>query len=192
MVGVTSPLFRNGDIRGGRNLVIWYVVGTAVSATAIFAALKVASLGVSAALPSGLRYLVLASCVGTLLVLDVLGRTPRLNRQTSQRLRTLPPSARGFLWGIDIGLQFTTIKVTSLVWVLMLLSVADPRHAPLAVLVYYAAFLSTEAVAVLLDLRLGPARVFGKLQRTRFRHAARMASATLLVPVVAVVVSRAF
>src|SRR6266545_2993148 len=141
---------------------------------------------------SGRRSLVLASCVGTLLVLDVLGRTPRLNRQTSQRLRTLPPSARGFLWGIDIGLQFTTIKVTSLVWVLMLLSVADPRHAPLAVLVYYAAFLSTEAVAVLLDLRLGPARVFGKLQRTRFRHAARMASATLLVPVVAVAVSRAF
>src|SRR5438094_188043 len=34
MVGVTSPLFRGGDVRGGRNLAIWYVVGTAFAATA--------------------------------------------------------------------------------------------------------------------------------------------------------------
>jgi hypothetical protein len=189
MVGVTSPLFRRGDVRGGRNLAIWYVVGTALAGTAVFLVLKAASVGVSA-VPAGPRYLGLGACVAVLLVLDLLGRTPRVNRQTPQRLRTLPPGVRGFLWGLDIAAQFTTIKVTSLVWVLMLLCVADPRHAPLAVAVYYAAFLLTEAVAVALDLGLGPTRVFNRLQGRGLRHAARVASVALLVPVVAFALAR--
>src|SRR5439155_5294547 len=175
MVGVTSPLFRGGDVRGGRNLAFWYVVGTALAGTAVFLVLKALSIGASA-VPAGPRYLGLGVCVAVLLVLDLLGRTPRVNRQTPQRLRTLPPGMRGFLWGVDIGTQFTTIKVTSLVWVLMLLCVADPRHAPLAVAVYYAAFLLIEAVAIVLDLRLGPARVFNRLQGRQLRNAARATS----------------
>src|SRR5436853_6674 len=84
-VGVTSPLFRGGDVRGGRDLAIWYVVGTALAGTAVFLVLKAASVGVSA-VPAGPRYLGLGACVAILLVLDLLGRTPRVNRQTPQRL----------------------------------------------------------------------------------------------------------
>ncbi len=191
MVGVTSPLFRSGDVRGGRALAVWYVLGTAVAGAAILAAVELASSGVSAVLPAGRRYLVLAVCAAVLLVLDVFGVTPRWNRQTPQRLRALPPGLRGFLWGLDIGMLFTTIKVTSLVWVLLLWSVVDPGHATIAVVVFYAAFLATEVVAVLLDLRLGPARVFGRLQGPGFRYAARVASVAVLLPVVAVALTRA-
>src|SRR5690348_15479587 len=109
------------------------MVGTTVAGAVILAGLELASNGVAAVLPVGPRYLVLAVCVAVLLVLDALGRTPRWNRQTPQRLRVLPPGLRGFLWGLDIGMLFTTIKVTSLVWVLLLWSIAEPRVAPLAV-----------------------------------------------------------
>lgn len=191
MVGVTSPLFRHGDIRGGLALAGWYVVGTALAGAVVFGAVTVVSVGVSA-LPSETRYLVVAPCLVVLLVLDLLGRTPRVDRQTFQRLSHLPPAVRGFVWGVDIGLLFTTIKVTSLVWVVLLLSAADPGHALLAVGVFYGAYLAAEAVAVALDLGLGPARVFSALQRPGFRLSARFVSAVVLVPVIAAAVSRVF
>lgn len=190
MVGVTSPLIRNGKTRDGVALFGWYVMGTAFAGSIVFTGLSIISLGVSAVLPAGARYLLLAFCVGVLLVLDVFGKTPHVSRQTAQRLVDLPPSVRGFAWGLDIGLLFTTIKVTSLVWVLLLLSVAYPRHALVAVFAFYVAYLLTESVATIFDIALGSARVFSRLQGRWFRRAARAVSVTLLLPVIVIAVTR--
>jgi hypothetical protein len=190
MVGVTSPLFRGGDVRGGFALAGWYVVGTAISAAVILFGVSVLSLG-AVAVPTGVRGALLAACVGVLLVLDVFGRTPHTNRQTPQRMRLASPSARGFIWGLDIGVLFTTIKVTSLVWVLLLLGIVDPDRAPLAIAVFYATYLLTEAVAVVVDLSLGP-QVFLVMQGKGFQYAARTLSVILLVPVAMAAYTGAF
>ncbi|WP_089005265.1 hypothetical protein [Micromonospora viridifaciens] len=56
----------------------------------------------------------LAVLFGTL---DLLDRTPHIWRQVPQRLvRTLPAGTLGTVWGIDLGLLFTTQKTTSLIW----------------------------------------------------------------------------
>jgi hypothetical protein len=57
----------------------------------------------SALVPAPVRYAVVAAGVALLLVLDLAGRTPRMNRQTPQRLSTMPPAVRGFLWGWTSG-----------------------------------------------------------------------------------------
>jgi hypothetical protein len=77
MVGVTSPLFRGGNVCGGFALAWWYVIGTAISAAVILFGVTVASHG-TAMVPAGVRGAALAACVGVLLMLDVFGRTPHV------------------------------------------------------------------------------------------------------------------
>ncbi|WP_163509069.1 hypothetical protein [Fodinicola acaciae] len=176
---MTSPVFRGGDVRGGIALFAGYTVGTGLAAVALLAGVSLMSSAYALISPR-LGYGIVAVAVGTLLVLDIFGRTPHLDRQTPQRLAVLPAPVRGLLWGLDIGLLFTTIKVTSLVWVMLVLAVADPATAVAGIAIFYVATLLIEGVAVAADVKLGPARFFRQLQRQGFRVTARVVSAVIL------------
>jgi hypothetical protein len=52
---------------------------------------------------------------------DLRGRTPTLRRQTDPVWwRTRGHFKAAFLWGFDLGLGFTTIRVASLFWIVLL------------------------------------------------------------------------
>lgn len=75
--------------------------------------------------------LALSGIAGIALALCDLGvagaRTPTLHRQTDPVWwRTVGREGAMFLWGADIGLGFITIRVTSVYWMLALLSLLAP------------------------------------------------------------------
>src|SRR5665213_1845090 len=72
---------------------------------------------------SGIAGIVLALCD-----FGVAGaRTPTLKRQTNPVWwRTVGREGAMFLWGSDIGLGFTTIRVTSVYWLIALMSFLAP------------------------------------------------------------------
>jgi hypothetical protein len=72
---------------------------------------------VAIALPSAGRRLLLIAILTLLGTLDLLGRTPHLERQTPQRLAAqLSPGPLGLLYGLDIGFVVTTQKSSSLLY----------------------------------------------------------------------------
>lgn len=52
-----------------------------------------------------------------LAVADVVDRTPTIRRQTKRAWWRMGPVRASALWGVDLGLGFSTIRVTSLYWV---------------------------------------------------------------------------
>lgn len=65
--------------------------------------------------------LILGTAGVALAALDVAGRTPTVRRQTEPVWwRTRGPYRAAFLWGFDLGLGFTTIRVASLYWIVVL------------------------------------------------------------------------
>lgn len=93
-------------------------------------------------LSAGARAMVFvgASLLLALIDLRVLGiRPPSLRRQTEPRLyKDLGPRWTWFLWGLDLGLGWTTIRATSLYWVFLLWGILLVE--PLAVSVGFAAY----------------------------------------------------
>ncbi len=77
-------------------------------------------------------------------------RTPTLSRQTCPIWwRTFRRSLAAFLWGLDLGLGFTTIRVASLYWIVALMAVvlASPFTGAL--------ILSGYGLALTLNLSVG-------------------------------------
>ncbi|MDA0643016.1 MULTISPECIES: hypothetical protein [Nonomuraea] len=103
-----------------------------VGGTVIALLAAVVAEGLGSVLP--LRWREVAA--GTLLVgvgvADVLNRTPHVMRQVPQDYaRALRPGWRGVLWGVDLGLLFTTQKTTSLIWGALVVTVLlNPMAAP--------------------------------------------------------------
>jgi hypothetical protein len=192
MVGVTSPVFRNRRFNEGRRLVAGYVLGTGLASMLIALAIIVLSVGVEEILPMRGRYYSLGGALVVLLVLDASGRVIFLNRQTPQRIRLLPPFARGMIWGLDIGLLVTTIKVTSLVWALIIITVTEPSNLILEIATYYTVHLVSEGFALLIDYR-SKGRLFERLQERRIvlDRAARATSVALLAAAAALTLVQA-
>jgi hypothetical protein len=140
MVGVTSPLLR-ADRRRAARLLAGYASGTAAATLLLLALLTPVARAAQSAAPGWARGGLAAMVVLALAALDLLGRTPHVDRQTPQLLVRLLPSGRagaaGLAWGFDIGLLFTTIKMSSLLWAALAWAMLlDASALPLVLGVY--------------------------------------------------------
>jgi hypothetical protein len=143
MVGVIGPLVQGKrELRGVVGSVTVFGVGAV--AGALITGSVVGLLGGATQALAGERVLAVAvGAAGCALLLADLGflglRTPTLRRQTSSAwYRERGARAAWALWGFDLGLGFSTIRLSSLYWLMMLFVVAfvSPVLAPL-VLAFY-------------------------------------------------------
>jgi len=146
MVGVASPLRR---VPGAVSFYAAFAAG-ALAAGLVLALILVPTSLALAGLPERARGTLFAGGVAAFAALDVLGRTPQVRRQVPQRLglQGLPFGPLGFVYGLDVGLHVTTLKVSSLIWVVILGSVlvGDDR----SVIVTLLTLAAVEAAAITL------------------------------------------
>jgi hypothetical protein len=143
MIGVIGPLVQGKrELRGSIGSVAVFGLG-AVGGAAVTGSL-LGVIGGAVQPLAGERVLAVAvgaaGCVLLLADLGFLGlRTPTLRRQTgSTWYRKRGPRAAWLLWGIDLGLGFSTIRLSSLYWLMVLFVAAfvSPVLAPLAFAFY--------------------------------------------------------
>lgn len=130
-----------------------YATGALVSSTA-FGALLGAVGAVLFPWPRSTMTMIVVAVLGIALAMCDFGvagaRTPTLHRQTYPVWwRTFGRTRALFLWGFDLGLGFTTIRVASLYWIVALIVVA--LASPLA----GAAILGAYGAALVLNLTIG-------------------------------------
>jgi len=116
MTGVASPMLRYAPARAAAFLL--GLTGGALAA-AVVIGLVVYAIGLPLTLLASrsVRTIGLVVVICGLATADLLGRTPHVWRQVPQVLiRRLPTSLLGLVWGLDMGLLFTTQKVVSLLW----------------------------------------------------------------------------
>jgi hypothetical protein len=140
MVGVIGPRVRGTrQVRGSVGTVTVFalcaMVGAAITGSLI------GLLGGAAQALAGERALAVAvGAVGCLLLLaDLRMRTPTLRRQTcSTWYRERGAGTAWALWGFDLGLGFSTIRLSSLYWLMVLFVAAfvSPVFAPLVFAFY--------------------------------------------------------
>ncbi|WP_433344672.1 hypothetical protein [Micromonospora sp. CA-111912] len=132
MAGVAGPMLRRNPFEGVRFLV-GLAVGGVIAGVVLAIPVFLAGTLLQQLLPEPLRLALLAAVAGWLGVADLRDRTPHIWRQVPQRLvRTLPGGTLGVVWGIDLGLLFTTQKTVSLIWLaLAAVLLVDPASAPL-------------------------------------------------------------
>lgn len=143
MVGVIGPLVEGKrQLRKSFKWVAVFGLGAVVGAAATGALVGLAGAAVQSVL--GDRELaIVVGAAGIVLLLADLGfmglRTPTLRRQTgSTWYRELGPGTAWALWGVDLGLGFSTIRLSSLYWLMVLFVAAfvSPPLAPLALAFY--------------------------------------------------------
>jgi len=140
MVGVIGPRVRGTrQVRGSVGTVTVFAL-SAMAGAAITGSL-IGLLGGAAQALAGQRTLAVAVGVaGCLLLLaDLRMRTPTLRRQTcSTWYRERGAGTAWALWGLDLGLGFSTIRLSSLYWLMVLFVAAfvSPVLAPF-VLAFY-------------------------------------------------------
>jgi len=114
MAGVSGsydPFSRSSRFLGG------FTLGLLLSAAFLGAILVPTSIAVHL-LPGSYRIGLLGAVAVVLATLDLLGRTPYMQRQVPQRLGLdgVPAGTLGIIYGADAGLHVTTQKTTSLIW----------------------------------------------------------------------------
>ena len=140
MVGVIGPRVRGTrQVRGSVGTVTVFALSAMVGA-AITGSLIGLLGGAAQALAGEGTLAVAVGAAGCLLLLaDLRMRTPTLRRQTcSTWYRERGAGTAWTLWGFDLGLGFSTIRLSSLYWLMVLFVVAfvPPVFAPL-VLAFY-------------------------------------------------------
>jgi len=140
MIGVIGPLVKGKrELRGSVGSVALFGVGAILGALVTGSLIGVLGAGLQSVAGGRTLALVvgLAGCV--LLLVDVGLRTPTLRRQTcSTWYRDIGARKSWALWGFDLGLGFSTIRLSSLYWLTALFVAAfvSPFLAPL-VLAFY-------------------------------------------------------
>src|SRR3954451_8695680 len=140
MVGVIGPRVRGTrQVRGSVGTVTLFAVSAMVGAAITGAVIGLLG-GAAQALASERTLAVAVGAAGCLLLLaDLRMRTPTLKRQTcSTWYRERGAGTAWALWGFDLGLGFSTIRLSSLYWLMVLFVAAfvPPVFAPL-VLAFY-------------------------------------------------------
>jgi hypothetical protein len=148
MIGVIGPLVQGKrELRGSVGSVSLFALG-AIGGAATTGAL----IGLLGAFVGGRIPLIAVGAVGcALLLVDLLLRTPTLRRQTcSTWYRDRGARSVWALWGYDLGLGFSTIRLSSLYWLMVLVVAAfvSPWFAPL-VLAFYGLGLGVAFAAAL-------------------------------------------
>jgi hypothetical protein len=140
MIGVIGPLVQGKrELRGTGGPVAVFAVGAVVGATITGAVVGVLAAGFQALAGEGVRPVVVGVAGCLLLLVDLGLRTPTLRRQTcSTWYRERGPRFAWPLWGFDLGLGFSTIRLSSLYWLMVLFVAAfvSPAFAPLALAFY--------------------------------------------------------
>jgi hypothetical protein len=117
MTGVAGPMVRHRPASGIRFLA-GLTVGAAAGGMALAVPAYLVGSLLNAALAERARLWAFVLLCVVLAAADLANRTPHVWRQVPQRLiDALPPGTVGLAWGFDLGLLFTTQKVTSLIWV---------------------------------------------------------------------------
>ncbi|MDQ2828064.1 MAG: hypothetical protein M3Y74_03330 [Chloroflexota bacterium] len=161
MIGAITPLVQVVDKRTRwLRALMWYAAGALMGSMAFGATLGWLGsvLPPAAHSPGALLVVALAGIVLALCDFG-LGRTstPTLRRQTYPGWwHMLGPPRALFLWGVDLGLGFTTIRVASLYWIVVLVAVA------LATPATGAAIFGAYGIALALNLGLG-VLLFGRV-----------------------------
>jgi hypothetical protein len=95
-------------------------------------------------LPPRARLLMVAAIAVGLGTADLMHRTPHVWRQVPQHLvRLLPSGTLGLVWGLDLGLLFSTQKATSLIWIAVIAALILAPSSSVIVLVGIALTLVT-------------------------------------------------
>ena len=140
MIGVIGPLVKGKrELRGSFGSVA--VFGLGAIAGALITGSLIGVLGWALQSLAGERTLalVVGSAGCSLLLIDLGRRTPTLRRQTCSTWYRERGARRAWgLWGFDLGLGFSTIRLSSLYWLTALFVAAfvSPLLAPL-VLAFY-------------------------------------------------------
>jgi hypothetical protein len=160
MVGVMGPLVQGTrQLRGSFKSVAGFALGAVAGAAVTGALIGLLGAGVQAL--AGDRVLAVAvgaaGCVLLLADLGVFGlRTPTLRRQTSSTwYRERGARAVWAFWGFDLGLGFSTIRLSSLYWLMVLFVAAfvSPVLAPVALAFYGVGLGVAFAAAVVVQAR---------------------------------------
>src|SRR5262245_4896961 len=196
MIGVIGPLVKGKrELRGSVGSVALFGLGAI--AGALITGSLIGVLGAVLQSLAGERPLALlvgaAGCV--LLLVDLGRRTPTLRRQTcSTWYRDIGARKSWALWGFDLGLGFSTIRLSSLYWLTALFVAAfvSPFLAPV-VLAFYGFGLGVAfASAVFAQSRsTAPAHASPGVGLLRAAGQVRLASVVFLGVVSLVIVSSA-
>lgn len=138
--------------------IVTYSAGSLAGAAMTGLLIGLAGNALQSTLSPGGRAAVIAVSASLLLVADLrasLFKTPSLRRQTcSTWYRRFGPARTFLIWGFDLGLGFSTIRVSSLFWVVALgVAAAVPADAAPAVMIAYG--LALPVSLLLLFLRDG-------------------------------------
>ena len=133
MIGMIRPLVQGSpmSLRAGTALVL-YATGAVLGALVTGTAVTIAQAATSH-LDVRWRWITLGAIAAGLAAADLdfwRLHTPSLRRQTgAQWPRTMGPRRAWLAWGFDMALGFTTIRVTSLIWLALaaaVLVIASP------------------------------------------------------------------
>jgi len=161
MIGVIGPLVQGKrELRGTGRPVAVFAVGAILGAAVTGAVVGVLAAVFQAVAGEGVRAVVVGVAGGVLLLVDLGLRTPSLRRQTcSTWYRERGPRFAWPLWGFDLGLGFSTIRLSSLYWLMVLFVAAfvSPAFAPLALAFYGLGLGAVVAAAVVAQAWSTPA-----------------------------------
>lgn len=184
MVGVIGPRVRGTrQLRGSVGTVTVFalcaMVGAAITGSLI------GLLGGAAQSLAGERTLAVAvgAAGGVLLLADLRMRTPTLRRQTcSTWYRERGAGTAWALWGFDLGLGFSTIRLSSLYWLMVLFVAAfvSPVFAPLVFAFYGLGLGVALAGAVVTQSRIASSATSPGLGLLRAAGGVRLASVAFL------------
>jgi hypothetical protein len=140
MIGVIGPLVQGKrELRGSVGSVAVFAIGAVLGALTTGALVALLAAGFQGLADEGVRAVVVGVAGFVLLLIDLGLRTPTLRRQTcSTWYRERGPRFAWPLWGFDLGLGFSTIRLSSLYWLMVLFVAAfvSPVLAPLALAFY--------------------------------------------------------
>jgi hypothetical protein len=141
MVGVIGPLVQGKrELRGSGRSIALFTLGAMAGAALTGAVIGVLAGAVRLAWDVPVFAVGVAGCLLLLADLGIFGlRTPTLLRQTcSTWYREEGKQSVWALWGFDLGLGFSTIRLSSLYWLMVLFVVAfvPPVLAPVVLACY--------------------------------------------------------
>lgn len=186
MVGVAEPLLK-WDRPAGRRFLVAFGLGLMVSALVLALLLSMTQFALHLMVAPEIIVWLSALTIALLGLLDLVGHTPQLHRQTPQSWnRELRPGIRGLLYGADVGLLVSTQKATSLIWIAIAGGLVT-RFMWLPLLLVVFALSHAVTVAALSALRVGH-RIELRMNR-RLQRLSQLSSAILAIPAVLFVVA---
>jgi hypothetical protein len=140
MIGVIGPLVQGKrELQGSVGSVAAFALGAVAGAATTGVLVALLAAGVQSLAGEGARAIAVGVAGCALLLIDLGLRTPTVRRQTcSTWYRERGPRFAWPVWGFDLGLGFSTIRLSSLYWLMVLFVAAfvSPVLVPL-VLVFY-------------------------------------------------------